>query len=89
MQSVMEVAFKQIDEALSSEHVKDEDTLVAALLCECRILYKNNEMVTWVEETFKLFFVETHNQLKEKTQSSKVKQAIADVMSMVDLEDKK
>ena len=89
MQSVMEVAFKQIDEALSSEYVKDEDTLVAALLCECRILYKNNEMVTWVEETFKLFFVETHNQLKEKTQSSKVKQAIADVMSMVDLEDKK
>ena len=69
--------------------MNDDDTLVAALLCECRILYRNNDMVTWVEEAFKLFFVETHNQIKERSKSQKVKEAVDDVMSMVNLEDKK
>ena len=46
-------------------------------------------MVTWVEEAFKLFFVETHNQIKERSKSQKVKEAVDDVMSMVNLEDKK
>ena len=46
-------------------------------------------MVTWAEEQFKLFFVETHNGVKGRTQSQKVKQAVDDVMSMINLEDKK
>jgi hypothetical protein len=89
MQSELEQAFKSIDEALSTESLKDEDTLVALLLSECRLLYRNHEMVTWAEETFKLFFVETHNQVKDRVDSSKVKEAVADVMSMINLEDKK
>lgn len=89
IQNLLEAAFKAIDEALQTEGLADEETLSALLLCECRILYKNHEMVTWVEENFKLFFVETHNTLKEKSSSNKVKQSVEDVMSMVNLEEKK
>ena len=47
-------------------------------------------MVTWVEEQFKLFFKESHETLKQKPdQSSEVKKAINDVLSMVNLDDKK
>lgn len=84
----MEVAFKFIDEALANESL-DEDCLSALIMCECRMLYKNHEMVCWVEESFKLFFKETHQKLSERTASSKVKEAITDVLSMVNLEDKK
>ena len=89
LQNELEKAFKSIDEALSNEAIKDEDTLVALILCECRLLYKNHEMVTWVEESFKLFFVETHNQVKERVSGAKVREAVLDVMSMVNLEEKK
>jgi hypothetical protein len=43
----------------------------------------------WVEETFKLFFLETHQELKKRTQSVQVKEAIEDVLSLVDLEPRK
>ena len=43
----------------------------------------------WVEETFKLFFLETHEDLKKRVQAAPVKQAIEDVLSLVDLEMKK
>ena len=64
----------------------DKDTILALLLCECRILYKNQEMVTWVEEQFKLFFKETHTELSARTSHSELKQAIEDLFSMVTLE---
>ena len=51
----------------------DKDTILALLLCECRILYKNQEMVTWVEEQFKLFFKETHTELSARTPHSELK----------------
>lgn len=86
LQAVLEQSFKSIDEALSSEHLSDKDTLVALLLSECRILYKNHEMVTWVEEQFKLFFKETHSELSSRSGHPEVKQAIEDLFSMVTLE---
>jgi len=43
----------------------------------------------WVEETFKLFFLETHQELKKRTQIITVKESIEDVLSLVDLEPKK
>ena len=58
---------------------------ICLLLCECRILYKNQDMVTWVEEQFKLFFRETHAELESRTAIPEVKQAIQDLHSMVDL----
>jgi len=64
----------------------DKDTILALLLCECRILYKNQEMVTWVEEQFKLFFKETHTELSARTSHLEIKQAIEDLFSMVTLE---
>jgi hypothetical protein len=50
---------------------EDIDTLEALLLTECRIMYTNVEICTWIEEEYKLFFVETHNKLKE-TQNEKI-----------------
>lgn len=68
MQSLLEGSFKAIDEVLSDSSVSSEnDILVALILCECRILFKSHEMVTWVEEQFKLFFKETHENLKQKS----------------------
>jgi hypothetical protein len=40
----------------------------------------------WVEEDFKLFFVETHEKLMAATQHEKVKQTIKDVLSLVTIE---
>ena len=82
----MEQALKSIDEALSNQALTDKDTLLSLLLCECRILYKNHEMVTWVEEQFKLFFKETHTELDGRTSFPEIKQALSDVISMVSLD---
>lgn len=85
LQESLERAMKAIDQALGE--VKDQDTLKALLLCECRILYKNSSMVQWVEEQFKLFFFETHTDLGRRV-SGVVKEAVADVLTMVDVDDK-
>jgi len=60
--------------------------MLSLLLCECRILYRNQEMVTWVEEQFKLFFKETHTDLSSRATFPEVKDAIQDLLSMVSLE---
>jgi hypothetical protein len=86
---VLEVAMKSIDEVLGNINMVDLDTLKALMLCECRILYKNSTMCAWVEETFKLFFTETHNEVKKRTQHAIVKEAVNDVLCMVNVEDKK
>jgi len=39
---------KAIDEVLSNTQLADKDTIVALLVCECRLLYKNHDIVTWV-----------------------------------------
>ena len=85
----LQQAVKQIDEVLANMDMVDQDTLKALLLCECRILYKNSAMCVWVEETFKQHFVETHNEVKKRTQHAAVKEAVNDVMQMVDTEGKK
>jgi len=87
LQQHLEQSLKAIDEALSNPSLTDKDCLLSLLLCECRILYKNQEMVTWVEESFKLFFKETHNELENNTQHADVKQAKQDLFSMVDFKD--
>lgn len=84
---MLEQSLKSIDEALSNTDLVDKDTLLSLLLCECRILYKNSEMVTWVEEQFKLFFKETHAELMSRNAIPEVKEAIQDIISMVTLED--
>jgi len=85
----LEVAFKSIDEVLGDETLVDQETLVAVLLCECRMLYLNTGLCVWLEESFKLFFTETHNALKKRVNNTAVEQAIEDVISLVDLEEKK
>lgn len=77
---------KSIDEAVTSASLSDKDCLLSLLLCECRILYKNEDMVTWVEEQFKLFFKETHSDLETRAQQTEVKEAIQDLFSMVTLD---
>lgn len=67
LQPAFENCFKTIDEALGDINIVDQDTLKAMLLAECRILYKNSNMCSWVEDSFKLFFSETHNEVKKRT----------------------
>jgi hypothetical protein len=52
-------AMKALDEVLNDRDLLEDqdDTLVCLLICECRLLYCNKELCTWVEEEFKLFFV--------------------------------
>lgn len=63
--------------------------MVALLLCECRAVYSNSLMCTWVEEDFKLFFKDTHTELQKRTEHARVRNAIDDLFSMLALEDKK
>ena len=65
--------------------ITDKDTLLSLLVCECRILYRNQDMVTFVEEQFKMFFKETHAEIDGRVEFPDVKQAIEDVRSMVEL----
>jgi len=89
IQGQLEVAFKHIDELLSDKNLTDKDTLNALLLVECRALFTNSQMCTWVEESFKLFFKETHVELQKRSEFKEVKESIDDLMSMITLEDKK
>ena len=79
---------KAIDDALSVPRgINDKDTILSLLVCECRILYRNQDMVTFVEEQFKMFFKETHDEIDNRVAFPEVKQAIEDVKSMVELHD--
>lgn len=55
---------RAIDEVLSNQ--QDEEALHSVLLCECRVLYGNHIVTTFVEDKFKNEFSETHTQLKNK-----------------------
>ena len=88
LQPLLEATMKGIDEILSNQAVTDKDLQTALILCECRLLYMNHDLVTWVEEQFKLFFKETHSELAARSAHAEVKQAVEDVFSMVNLEDK-
>lgn len=46
----LKASLKAIDTCLGNKELKDIETLKALLLCECRILYLNHEICTWVEE---------------------------------------
>ena len=78
---------KAIGQVLAKTDLSDKDTLVALLLCECRILFKNHELVSMVEGEFKQAFKAVHQGIKERQGSvPEVAQAIQDVTKMVDLE---
>ena len=42
------------------EPITDKMTLLALLLCECRLLFKNHTVVSWVEDSNKAMFCEQH-----------------------------
>ena len=89
MQALYEQAFKAIDEVLNNVELVDKDTLVALLLAQCRLLFKNHDMTVWVETDFKSFFCETHTKLKNGPQGAiaEVGQALQDIYSMVKIEE--
>lgn len=73
-------SLKSIDTCLGNKELKEIETIKALLLCECRILYLNHEICTWVEEQFRLFFSETHNDLAKRMVDQSIRGAIADLM---------
>ena len=76
-------------QVLAKPEITDKDTLVAVLLCECRLLYKNHELCVFVENEFKGPFKQTMSSLEDRALEMpvEVKQAIRDVTNMVNLED--
>ena len=90
IQGLLEQAVTAInDKVLSNVSMNEKDTLIAVLLCLCRLLYKNHDLTKWVETTFKATFKATLLSLAERssTLADEVKFAIKDVGSMVNLED--
>jgi hypothetical protein len=59
---------RAIDAVLSDKEHSDAEMLSAVLLCECRILYLNVDICEWVVDSFKVYFAETHSELKARTQ---------------------
>lgn len=63
---------------------------MALILCECRILYKNHDVCGVIEDgPLKIAFAQAHVQLKMRIEHANVKEAVDDVVSMVDLAGKK
>ena len=87
---MLELAVTAInDQVLMNSQIADKDTLIAVLLCLCRLLYKNHDLTKWVETTFKETFKATLLSLAERASAlpDEVKFAIKDVGSMVKLDD--
>ena len=90
IQGLLEQAITAInDQVLANPNINDKDTLIAVLLCLCRLLYKNHDLTKWVETSFKETFKTTMAALTERasTLPDEVKFAIKDVGMMVNLED--
>jgi len=90
IQTLLEQAITAInDQVLMNAEMTDKDTLIAVLLCFCRLLYKNHDLTKWIETTYKETFKATLLALAQRTQAlpDEVKFAIKDVGSMVNLED--
>ena len=90
MQPVIQLALVGINyQVLSKPEITDKDTLMAVLLCQCRLLYKNHELTSFVEQEFKGPFKATMNALEDRASAMpvEVKQAIRDLTNMVNLED--
>ena len=77
------------EHVLANESMNDKDTLIAVLLCLCRLLYKNHDLTKWVETAFKDMFKNTLESLTARASAlpDEVKFAIKDVQMMVNLED--
>ena len=87
-QALLQLSVRALcDEILSKESITDKDTLVAALLCICRCLYKNHEVTVWVEKEFKEPYQQTMAALEARASENEVKEAIKDALSMVSLEE--
>ena len=89
VQGLLELAFTAINnQVLMNAAIVDKDTLIAVLLCMCRLLFKNHDLTKWVETSFKETFKVTLLSLAERASAlpDEVKFAIKDVGSMVKLD---
>mmetsp|Transcript_37000 Transcript_37000/g.35718 ORF Transcript_37000/g.35718 Transcript_37000/m.35718 type:complete len:133 (-) Transcript_37000:35-433(-) len=84
------IIFPQICEALAKVNsvitdttVIDEEALMGMLLSECRMLYQNRDTCEYVQDKLGEAFQKNHIDLKNRTQSMKVKECVMDVVSMV------
>ena len=53
---VLIAALNKIDQHISSDKLTDEKNIFNLVLCECRILYQNEQACQFIEEEFMLFF---------------------------------
>jgi len=50
---LLQQGIKAIIECLNDKELIDQETLLALVLCECRILFANADACKWVEESMK------------------------------------
>jgi len=85
----MQQGLKAINTSINDKELTDQETLLALVLCECRILLSNAEMCKWVEEEFRGEFQQSHQLLCKRVPHQNVREAVVDVLSMLDFEAKK
>lgn len=79
-------AMKAFTLVLADEKLTDQETLLALILCECRLLYRNHDVCGCIEDgPLRVEFSKAHVQLKMRVEHANIKEAIDDVISMVDL----
>mmetsp|Transcript_31610 Transcript_31610/g.48342 ORF Transcript_31610/g.48342 Transcript_31610/m.48342 type:complete len:145 (-) Transcript_31610:32-466(-) len=66
------------------DHIaNDAEALTAVLLSECRILYKNKELVDLISEDQKIKWTKAHSIAKIKTKDASSKEAVEDFLSLI------
>ena len=66
----------------------DGTILYALVITECRMLYGNAPLVSWVEKQFGHIFLKAHTDLRKTTNIGRVQEAIDDVISLVKVTNK-
>jgi len=67
---LLQHSVEAINNVLANAALEDKDTLVALLLCLCRLLFKNHELTVWVEDQYlETAMQQTMNGLKARAAS--------------------
>lgn len=76
-----------MDDCLHSETLTEKDAQMAILKAQCRTLYKNVEMCSWLEDIYGKRIKDTVDEIYMKTDQRDLKNWIEDLITMAQLEE--
>ena len=86
LEPVMKEALKEIIEIIGEKRMQpclgtgeNEGVLYALLMCECRLLFENDALCSWVEKKYARQFSSVHDELKDLCSEKRTLDAIEDV----------